>query len=137
MNTLMTSMKLSEIEIQREVDRFCRRFGADFPAYRPCERPAASEGARYTYILATTSRTGTSYLAKALEVIGLGKPKEYFNGGLPDSTQFEDTISELLHIGTSDNGCLGIKLGLFDLLPFLKCKNFPFKYEDCRFCYAP
>ncbi len=128
-------MHLDESEVQGEIERFTRCIGQDFIRYRG-EAPQGRPIPDYRYVIATTARTGSTYLGRVLHQLGMGLPGEYFNLYSPAELTFQESLARFFIQGRLDGGAVGWKMSISDLLPFLQLNNFPLGLHGWKWVFV-
>jgi LPS sulfotransferase NodH len=138
MKQIFELMGLSQDDVDSAVIHFTRSFGQLLGSSGSQQQKCSRDG-RTLYVLATTSRTGTTYLGSVLEALGIGYPREYLNmstatlaePGMQFSTYMENLFSQ----NTAENGVFGIKCGIYDLLAPLEYDAWPYGFDNWHWIY--
>jgi LPS sulfotransferase NodH len=133
MKEIFRQLRYSKTEVDFEIRRLKDVFGhsdepnifLDPPGIHPKR-----------YVLATTSRTGCSYLCSVLNRLCLGMPAEYFNASTQVSENFSKYFSSLITNKVYENEVFGIKLTISNLIPFMQYDNMPFSFYNWAWVYV-
>lgn len=121
-------LKLSEKEVQYYIESFDKAFTTASQEIQLDEAPL---------VIATSSRTGGMYLAALLQNHGYFEVDEYLNpfihsGVALDGNQY---LRDLEMKGVHQNKKFGMKVSIYDLLPYIFQYTPPFKFSDAKWIY--
>lgn len=123
--------KFSERELSARLQQFESVFGTDWSA-----APALAAHHGRPVIIATIARTGGMYLSALLEKNGFAEIDEYLNPYKSSAVGgWQSYIADLARTAEKAGKNYGLKLGIFDLIPFMTGRDFPRGFDGYNWVY--